>query len=99
MSPGLKPKRKGLAVPVIKKKPNKEDECEEQRKKDKEKKERKKLEEVMESSEAVASLYRRCEEIKNKRAGKMSLWYKGDLYRKNKDLPDIAKEINMSMMD
>lgn len=53
----------------------------------------------MESSEAVASLYRRCEEIKNKRAAKMSLWYKGDLYRKNKDLPDIAKEINMSMMD
>jgi DNA recombination-dependent growth factor C len=75
-------KKKALPVPVIKKKPTKEDYEEEEAREKAKKKETKRLKEVFDNDGAVASLLRRCEEIKSRKVPKLSLWYAGSLYDK-----------------
>jgi len=73
----MAPKSKGKAPPVIKKKATKDDDEWEEAKLKAKKKDIKKLKEVFENDNAVASLLRRCDEIKAKRNPKLSIWYAG----------------------
>jgi len=73
----MAPKSKGKAPPVIKKKATKDDDEWEEAKLNAKKKDIKKLKEVFENDNAVASLLRRCDEIKAKRNPKLSIWYAG----------------------